>query len=40
MHKAVYRSLNWTEARAYCQKEFNGDLIQYDERFFTMEGRR
>ena len=38
--KAVETSSSWVNARTYCQNEYNGDLLQYDKRFLTVEGRK
>merc|ERR1719427_337824 len=39
-HKMVLDNLPWAEARSHCMNEFHGDLIQYDNRILTVEGRR
>merc|ERR1719466_276319 len=39
-HIIVLEQLPWAEARAHCMNELQGDLIQYDNRILTIEGRR
>jgi len=39
-YKIVLEKLNWNEARQHCFDQYHGNLIQYDNRILTLEGRR